>query len=178
MMTFFSLVMFALHRLIAVSSSEEAFNLRVEVIIMDRLDHIRIPFLILSVMELIWKATMLSMELSHWLGWLSETLARLEIVCHLLRINIIVDIRVSCHASRLINKTLRVFENLLGSLEDLLRPKLSGLSLRGFTIGYGLYRNTQRLRVSVALFGGLLHPRLTLIGFLRSSSLLLFVLFM
>ena len=93
---------FALHWLKAVSSTEEAFNLWLIVIVVNRLNEMRIILFKFSVMELVRQATMCMVKLNHGPGRLNN-LTRCDMERQVFSINVLLSVRrVFGYASRLI----------------------------------------------------------------------------
>ena len=141
-------------------------------IVMHALNLSWVPLLIISVMELVRQPTMLAMQFSHMFFRHVNTLSRLEIIFHVLSIDILVDVRIFWHAARLINDLLLILETFWGPLDHLLRFELPSFSLGIRARSDRFYGRTQHFRISVAILERLLFLLHTLIGFLGRVRLL------
>jgi len=100
---FFGLVMGSLHRLEAIASAEEAFNLWVVVIVMHGLDKLRMTILIILIVELIWKTSAnVAVQLACRTGGSLHRLSSFEVQFHILIINVMIRIGIARHVARLI----------------------------------------------------------------------------
>ena len=95
-----------LHWLKAISSTEEAFNLWLIVIVVNRLNEMRIILFELSVMELVRQATVCMVKLSHGSGRLSD-LARRDVEREVFLINVLLRVHRVFGSLRILAKSHR-----------------------------------------------------------------------